>query len=692
MDASSLSSCCMGRRREGARAPCALLVVATTCLAARARADEVTAPAAPADAGAAPPGTPEVQQVQVRGDPVLDPIAPRDRGVAGSVLRRDRLAAPGMEAQDALRSEPGVIVTESGGFGAPATAAIRGATAEDTPVYLAGVRLNDDVGGTADLSLVPLWLIDRIEVYRGNAPLEADRLGAGGAIFFEPRWPARDMGGIGYYGGSWGASKGWAYQGMRSGRVSALVGVSADRATNRYPFLNDNGELFEPKDATTSLRQNADESTFEAWGLGRIDLGGGATIDLLVNQIGRDQGVPSLALLPTRAAREIAERTLASIAVRAPVGAYGRVVVDARTSMLIGQTSYHDPLLELDLYTRDLEIVGRRVEQTLGATIDVTDSLRLRPLVNLAHEGIERVPDDIPLGHARREFARVALAAEENTTSWLTLRALGSLECHDTGTAPGAVCDVLAPTGRLGAQAATRRIKVLANVGRYIRVPTLGEVYGVSGTVHGNPELTPESGYTTDLGVRAQTPRWWAIDGAYVDAFVFAHWVDGLIAYEHTAQGYVTPYNVGRARVLGAELLTGIAVTKIMRAEVALTALDPIDTSPNRTTVNDVLPYRSRLISAPRLRADWKKTNRDGLSGVGGEIGAIYQSSRYVDPAGLGVIAQQTTVDLALDATWFDGLLTVRGRVADLFNAKRTDIIGYPLPGRSAYFGLEASW
>ena len=35
--------------------------------------------------------------------------------------------------------------------GAPATAAIRGATAEDTPVYLAGVRLNDDVGGTADL-------------------------------------------------------------------------------------------------------------------------------------------------------------------------------------------------------------------------------------------------------------------------------------------------------------------------------------------------------------------------------------------------------------------------------------------------------------------------------------------------------------------------------------------------------------
>ncbi len=71
---------------------------------------------------------------------------------------------------------------------------------------------------------------------------------------------------------------------------------------------------------------------------------------------------------------------------------------------------------------------------------------------------------------------------------------------------------------------------------------------------------------------------------------------------------------------------------------------------------------------------------------------ALYQSSRYVDPAGLGVIGDQTTVDVEADATWFDGLLTLRARVADVFDAKRTDIIGYPLPGRSVYFGLEASW
>jgi len=659
--------------------------MATCVLAGAARADGVPT-ASPR------PEQPVVEEVRVQGDPVGDPVAPKDPTVAGSVVKRDRLVGPGLEAQDVLRAQAGVAVTESGGFGAPSTAAIRGATAADTPVYLAGVRLNDDVGGTADLSLVPLWLIDRIEIYRGNAPLEADRLAPGGAIFFEPRWPTKPMGGVGYYGGSWGASKGWAYEGARSGPVGVLFGVSADRATNRYPFINDHGTLFEPQNATADTRENADESTLEAWGLARVELGGGGRLDVLANAISRDQGVPSLALVPTRRAREQAQRDLASVTAHVPVGHDGRATLEARTSLIVGSTAYSDPLLELALYTGELRIVGRRVEQTIGATIDATSALRLRPVVIVAHEAIERDPDTIPLGKARREFARVAVGADDQVTEWLAVHAVGSAECHHTGANPDELCDVLAPTGRIGLEAASRRLRVVSNFGRYVRVPTLGEVYGVSGTVHGNPALAPETGFTGDFGVRAQTARGTSIYGAYVDAFIFARWADGLIAYERTGQGYVTPYNVGRARLLGVELLAGVALTPIVRLEVTATGLDPRDISSDRTTINNILPYRSRFIGGPRLRGDWKTKSRDGVSGLGGEVRALYQSSRYVDPAGLGVIAQQATVDLEGDVAFFNGLLTARLRVADLLDAMRTDIIGYPLPGRSIYAGVEASW
>src|SRR4051812_49935233 len=115
----------------------------------------------------------------------------REPFAASSRVGRERLAAPGVRAPEVLRSEVGVQIAETGGLGAPATASIRGATAAQTPVYLGGVRLNDQVGGAADLSTIPLWLVERVDVYRGNAPFEADELGIGGAVFFEPRRPKR---------------------------------------------------------------------------------------------------------------------------------------------------------------------------------------------------------------------------------------------------------------------------------------------------------------------------------------------------------------------------------------------------------------------------------------------------------------------------------------------------------------------
>src|SRR5262249_42085734 len=158
-----------------------------------------------------------------------------------------------------------------------------------------------------------------------------------------------------------------------------------------------------------------------------------ATVDVLANGITREQGVASLALLPTKRARERSERALGSIAVRVPLDADERHVLDSRTSVLVGGTAYDDPLLELALYTKSLHRVGRRLEQSLGASLDVTDELTLRPIVSLAHEWIERDPNDIPLGHAHREFARTALGAEERLAPWLTLRALARGECHHTG-------------------------------------------------------------------------------------------------------------------------------------------------------------------------------------------------------------------------------------------------------------------
>src|SRR5262249_260115 len=139
------------------------------------------------------------------------------------------------------------------------------------------------------------------------------------------------------------------------------------------------------------------------------------------------------------------------------------------------------------------------------------------------------------------------------------------------------------------------------NAGRYARLPTLGELYGVSGVVRGNDALVEEVGLTLDVGARA-SGRAGPLGEAYLDAFAFVRSVRDLVGYRRSSLGYVVPYNVGRARVAGLEAALGATPLRFLQVELSLTLLDPRDTTPGRDVTNDVLPFQSRLTLAPRVR------------------------------------------------------------------------------------------
>jgi vitamin B12 transporter len=205
-------------------------------------------------------------EVEVRGTPLSPGSAPKDQSVAASTVRRDELVGPGRSAADVLRGEVGVSVAETGGLGAAATASVRGATAAETPVYLAGVRINDDVAGAADLSTLPLWLVDRIEIYRGNAPFEADRFGIGGAIFFEPIRPRQPLAGLGGLVGSYGSRALWTLVSTGGEDRSLLLGARLEGANNDYRFVNDQGTLFDEGDDRIEQLENADATGLDLSG------------------------------------------------------------------------------------------------------------------------------------------------------------------------------------------------------------------------------------------------------------------------------------------------------------------------------------------------------------------------------------------------------------------------------------------
>lgn len=644
--------------------------------------------ARPAAADEANP--PATAEVEVRAPALSPAAAPLDAGVAGSTIRRAELERPGLTAPEVLRTEVGLSITETGGLGAASTASIRGATSAETPVYLGGVRINDDVAGSADLSTLPLWLIDRVEIYRGNAPFDVDRFGIGGAMLFQPLRPRETRASLGVSGGSYGSEGAHAYGSVASPEHGVLVGASFQSAQNDYEFTDNTGQ--------TDRWHNADATLIDLWLLGRTEVGRGS-VDFMLNHFRREQGAVRLAAVQTYHARRSLERTLGAITGRAPLGA--RATLELRTSALLASSTLDDPSQELLPVTGTpgtlLTQRGERVEEEASLRFEPSLLTRLRLAAQASSENLRRyenaeVAGIGPVLDAERVTGRVAGSVENDVTHWLSIRALFALECHATSTgAAFGICDSFEPVGRLGGLWHAGELSGFAAVGRYSRPPTLGELYGSSLVTQGNPALEAESGATVDVGARfahalpGQTPLYAAVSG-------YARRSSELIAFVRTTQGFVRPENLNAADAFGLEVEAGSGFARYFAADVALTLFDfrdRTDYGGELHRVNDILPYHSRLIAAPGLTATTPDLDSRWLARASLGARLVYQSNRYGDLAGQGVIPEQTSLDLDAAFLLLDKTLWLRGRVTDLLDSPRWDVVGFPLPGRSVFVSLE---
>lgn len=443
------------------------------------------------------PGTASAPSiVEVHGDARTHPSD--EPTFAASVISRDRLEGAGVRASDVLRVQPGVTVVETGGYGALSTASIRGATSAQTPVYLAGARLNDDVGGGADLSLVPLWMVHHVDIYRSGAPVRADQLGIGGAIFFEPRTPKQPAVEAGGTVGSFGARGLWGDAEIGNDKGAMLVGARYETATNDFAYSNDGGTRFDASDDRGVVRKNAAIELVDLWNLGSLDLGRGARARWVVNRVARSQGMPGFSIYSTERAHLDQQRTLVSAELTTPCGADDACTVRTHSAITLTGATYNDPLREVALGTTHLDLIASRMED--GATIDwrPAEAWTLTASLHGASEHLSLDAAEMPAMRARRIFSRGAGGARWQISRVLMVHALVSAECHATsllGRSPwllagdarvgehaGALCTNVLPSARAGMEyLVAPPISLLWNVGSYGRAPTLSELFGISG-------------------------------------------------------------------------------------------------------------------------------------------------------------------------------------------------------------------
>ncbi len=615
------------------------------------------------------------------------PIAERtDPTPATYVLEGEALTMPGRSTADTLGTAVGVQVTRRGGGAELATLSLRGSTNAQAPIYLAGMRLNDELTGTVDLSTLPLWIMHRVEIYRGHAPTSVDELGMGGAVLLEPRLPSRSRpvtarAALGV--GSFGERSGRASLGIGDDRAGASFSISRHTAKDNYRFVDDGGTRFDSRDDVVRKRANADHRDTDVWAIARLELTP-VRLSMVVSGFDRVAGAPGLQLNGAERARARRRRWLGglSLTVGKPTSPWS---LAADVGALVTRYRLLDPQSELGV-SRAVENRGTRNNTRVRVTWrpDPSVAMTLGGSHTLSRMSLDA--DARALTRARRRRSRPSFSVLAEPIADVSISGVVALTHHDTRTR-SAGRQLLVPAARIGARyRLIEQLALFANAGRYGRVPTLGELYGVTASVLGNAELEPELGWSFDVGLSGE-PSTGDI-ATYAQLVGFARATDALIAYRRSSLGQVRPYNIATARILGLESAAGITLWHTIMLSTSLTALDPRDVSEERTAEADLVPLQARLVVSPRLElrsGKWQTISLDRAS-VGASL--AYRSSRVADPAGLIVLEEQARLDLDMQLT-FARRFSFRARMQNVLDVAVFDVVGYPLAGRALHAAVE---
>jgi iron complex outermembrane receptor protein len=637
-----------------------------------------------------------------------------------TVVHVDDHAGESSAFADLIGATVGAHVRSLGGLGAFSSVSVRGLGSGQTAVYVDGVPLSRIASVTADLGRFDADAFDRVELYRGGAPVELGGAAQGGALnLVSPL-------GAGPRGEHWHVSAGVGSFGARQLRAgygagdpetgrALLIDAGYSGATGDFIYFDDGGTNLDPSDDHDARRANNgyDQGDLAIRAGGRR---GAWHWRSSASALHKRQGVPGSAWAQALHAALATTSGLASgELLGAPFGDDGPIIAQRAYAMIEGQT-FRDPDNEVGLASNNRgyttlaggstsSVRWQRGRHAGAAALELrgdwfhdVDLDQARPVTRgLRVGGALALADDVAFADGRVVISP-ALRLE-------AARTRPTLDPNMPDVPRAAPRTDLVPSPRLGGRVLIGSdVAIKGSAGWYARLPTVVELYGDRGFVVGSPGLRPETGPSADLGiVIAPTAAWQGVDRILVEAAGFYAAPDDAIAY--VSAGLVArPLNLGPARVRGAEL----SVTGRAGGAVTLTGnytlVDAVQRSTQASANGKQLPGRPR--HELYARADVAGKLGDRLWVLWSDL--AWTAGSFLDQANLAAVPARTLVGagakLQLTSTLLAGV-TIRNladarieQIAldpaprpDLTSVPRaiSDYGGYPLPGRAFYLSLE---
>ncbi|ELQ6172380.1 TonB-dependent vitamin B12 receptor BtuB [Cronobacter dublinensis] len=551
---------------------------------------------------------------------------------------------------DVMRRLPGVDVAQNGGLGQTSSLFIRGTNSSHVLILVDGVRLNQaGVSGSSDLSQFPVAMVQRVEYIRGprSAVYGSDAIGGVVNIITAPDKTGTTLG------------AGMGSDGYQNYGVSTYQRLGADtRATLLGDYTYAKGFDVAAEGNTGGLRQPDRDGFMNKTLYGALEHDFSQTWSAFVRGYG------------------YSNRT-------AYDGYYNSftpdVLVDTR--QLYSQTwdagirfnhdIFHSQLISSYSHTKDFNYDPHQGRYDASATLDEIKQYNVQ-WINTVDVGEGNIGAGVDWQKQSTEpgtnYVNNAYDLR-NTGIYLT-----ALQKFGDVTLEGAArSDDNSQFGRHGtwqssaAWEFTEGYRFIASYGTAYKAPNLGQLYGY----YGNDHLDPE-----------ESKQW---EGAFEGLTAGVNWrvsayrndVDNLIDFNNNLQKY---YNVGKARIKGIEATASFDTGPLTHT----VGYDYVDA--RNAATNELLPRRAK--QQVKYQLDTQIYDVDG-SLTYHYLGTRYDTDFGTFPSQKVKMGGVSLWDVAVSYP-VTSHLTVRGKIANLFDKDYETVYGYQTAGRE--YNLSGSY
>lgn len=599
-----------------------------------------------------------------------EPVPRRDPTGVTTVIDVSARAQEAKDTAELIASAPGVHLQQSGGVGQKETLILRGASSSGVLVFLDGIPLNG-AGGIADLSLLPVAMLERLEVSRGGASASHGSGGLGGAVNAVTRripHGVRLFADLRYGSFHTAVASLGAAAPLLGGEALLLVHGTRSEGDFRFAF---DPEPANPDNALT-LHTRANNQAALGGGMFKLNhrLGDWSTSVLLDGLI-YQRGLAGTSRNPSAEAQESGTRWMAAGRATGEVaGALLNLRAHARTDGTQLSGGFYFAPLHQQFTTAGLTAdLGWTLgsQQLWGAVLEThLDSLSV---------GAQPGP---ALGRIAASVGDELLFLDGRLTLAPSLRLDAVHALAAPAGAPRVTHFLFSP--KLGAAwSFGGGLELRTNLGQSHRAPSMLELYVAQGTLLPNANLRPERALHGDLSLG------WTGETARASLTGFYGLYQDLIAYEYYPPFLARPFNFDTAQVGGAELEAAADLPLGLRAEGAYTLTFSQNLRDDPRFYLRELPHRPRHRGQARLWAgpDWLR----------GRVEVDYRATQFLNRTGTLSLPSRVLLNLGLSSRLLAApAVTASLEARNLLDVHTEDFDGYPLPGRSFHLTLSTTF